>query len=37
MSEIGNKTEVGLYIENLVASDGATYVNYVTMDGRKQH
>lgn len=26
MSEIGNKTEVGLYIENLVASEGATYM-----------
>ena len=23
---IGNKTEVGLYIENLVASEGATYM-----------
>lgn len=24
--EIGNKTEVGLYIENLVKSDGLTYM-----------
>lgn len=26
MSELGNKTEVGLFIENLVKSDGLTYM-----------
>lgn len=26
MSEIGNKTEVGLFIENLVSSEGLTYM-----------
>lgn len=26
MTDIGNKTEVGLYIENLVAREGATYM-----------